>query len=132
MALSKILRFDWDRLLAKVESAEVKRSINVMRGKANEIVVRSAYFLITNPYEFIDGLQTNSSKFVKAPEPIDFNAYKAKLKFSATAVEALEVLLFIITLMDIDDGNSRRSIIPERCLPTPLRSRHSKLRNVLP
>ena len=40
MALSKILRFDWDRLLAKVESPEVKRSLNVLRGKANEIVVK--------------------------------------------------------------------------------------------
>ena len=41
MALSKILKFDWDRLLAKVESAEVKRSLNAMRGKANEITVNT-------------------------------------------------------------------------------------------
>ncbi len=36
-------------------------------------------------------MQANSAKFVKDPSPIDFSAYKKKLKFSSTAVDKLEV-----------------------------------------
>lgn len=71
MALSKINAFNWDKLLSKVDSADVKRSVNFLRGKANEIAA-------------------NSGKYAKAPAAIDFGTYKKKLKFTAAAVETLE------------------------------------------
>ena len=49
----------------------MKRSVNMLRGKANEIA-------------------GNASKYAKPPAPIDFSAYKKKLKFTGAAVEALE------------------------------------------
>ena len=36
--------------------------------------------------------QSNSAKYVKAPAPIDFSAYKTKLKFAGGAVDSLEKL----------------------------------------
>lgn len=60
-----------DKLLAKVDSAEVKRSLGLLRGKANAITADSA-------------------KFVKAPAAIDFGAYKDRLKFTKDAVDKLE------------------------------------------
>mmetsp|Transcript_4589 Transcript_4589/g.9301 ORF Transcript_4589/g.9301 Transcript_4589/m.9301 type:complete len:159 (-) Transcript_4589:155-631(-) len=71
MALANINKFNWEKILSKVESADVKRSINLLRAKANEIT-------------------SNSSKYLKEPEAIDFNAYKNKLKFTGSAVQALE------------------------------------------
>lgn len=35
--------------------------------------------------------QGNSAKFLKAPEAIEFGAYKNKLRFTSSAVETLEV-----------------------------------------
>jgi len=58
-------------LLSKVEGADVKRSVNLLRGKANEITA-------------------NSAKYVKPPAAIDFSSYKKKLKFTAAAVDSLE------------------------------------------
>ena len=69
---SLLLSFQYrDKLLAKVDSAEVKRSVGALRGKANAITADSA-------------------KFVKAPAAIDFAAYKDRLKFTKEAVGALE------------------------------------------
>lgn len=55
-----------------MDSADVKRSVNFLRGKANEIAA-------------------NSGKYASAPAAIDFSAYKKKLKFTAAAVDTLEV-----------------------------------------
>lgn len=60
-----------EKLLSKVDSGDVKRSVNMLRGKANEIA-------------------SSASKYAKAPAPIDFSAYKKKLKFTAAAVDSLE------------------------------------------
>eukprot|EP01031_Cornospumella_fuschlensis_P031548 gene31548-38131_t len=71
MALQNISKFNWDKILSKVEQADVKRSLNLLRGKSNEIAAAHA-------------------KFGRAPEPVDFAAYKKKLRFTSSAVEALE------------------------------------------
>ena len=73
MALGRIAHFDWERILNKVESTDVKRTINLLRGKANEIA-------------------TSSGKFVKPAAPIDFGSYKSKLKFTSAAVDSLEAV----------------------------------------
>ena len=57
--------------MSKVDSADVKRSVNLLRGKANEIAA-------------------SSGKYAKAPAAIDFGIYKKKLKFTAAAVDTLE------------------------------------------
>jgi len=57
--------------LSKVDSADVKRSVNLLRGKANEIA-------------------SNAGKYGKPPAAVDFGAYKKKLKFTAAAVDTLE------------------------------------------
>lgn len=58
-------------MLSKVDRPDVRRQINLLRGKANE---------------FMD----NSAIYMKAPEPINFDAYKKQLKFTAAAVDALQ------------------------------------------
>lgn len=70
MALKNVAAFNWDRLLSKAQSPEVKRTINLLRAKTNEIVA-------------------TSGKLGEA-EKIDFGGYKKKLRFTATAVDALE------------------------------------------
>jgi hypothetical protein len=60
-----------DKLLAKVDSADVKRSLGLLRGKANSITA-------------------DNVKFVQAPAAIDFGAYKDRLKFTKEAVDKLE------------------------------------------
>ena len=68
---SLLLSFQYrDKLLAKVDSAEVKRSVGALRGKANAITADSA-------------------KFVKAPAAIDC-CIQGSLKFTKEAVGALE------------------------------------------
>jgi hypothetical protein len=62
-----------DKLLAKVDAADVKRSLMMLRGKANAITADSA-------------------KFVKAPAAIDFGAYKDRLRFTKEAVDELEAV----------------------------------------
>lgn len=71
MALSIISKFDWDKILAKVDTADAKRTLNMLRAKSNEIM-------------------TTAGKFGQAPEKIDFSAYKSKLKFTARAVDELQ------------------------------------------
>jgi hypothetical protein len=71
MALNHIAKFNWEKILTKVEGGDVKRSLNLIRAKANEI--------------------TNAAgKYGQAPEKIDFAAYKSKLRFTGAAVDALE------------------------------------------
>jgi len=71
MALNTIAKFNWDKLLGKVDSNDVRRTINMLRAKANEMTASSA-------------------KYNKEPEQIDFAGYKKKLRFTASAVDALE------------------------------------------
>ena len=60
-----------DKLLNKVDAPAAVRSLQVLRGKANTIAADSA-------------------KYVKAPAAIDFESYRARLKFTADAVGDLE------------------------------------------
>lgn len=71
MALANIAKFNWDKLLNKVDDAAVKRSINLLRAKSNE-------------------LTASADKFGKTAAPIDFAAYRSKLRFSAAAIDSLE------------------------------------------
>ncbi|KAJ1434736.1 hypothetical protein B484DRAFT_446412 [Ochromonadaceae sp. CCMP2298] len=71
MALSGISKFNWEKFLGKINSVDMKRKVNVLRNKANEI-------------------SAMSSKYIKEPEAIDFAAYKGKLRFTSSAVESLE------------------------------------------
>ncbi|RYH30495.1 hypothetical protein EON65_04995 [archaeon] len=71
MALQNISKFNWEKILSKAEQADVKRALNLLRGKSNEITAAHA-------------------KFGRAPEPVDFAAYKKKLRFTSSAVETLE------------------------------------------
>lgn len=71
MAVSNISKFNWEKILTKVDSADAQRVLNVFRGKANEVAAAHA-------------------KFGKAPDAINFAAYKNKLKFTASAVDSLE------------------------------------------
>ena len=71
ISLHPALEYYREKLLSKVDSADVKRSVNALRGKANEIAA-------------------SAGKYGKAPAAIDFGAYKKKLKFTAGAVDALE------------------------------------------
>lgn len=71
MALNNISKFNWEKIIGKVENPEVQRSLNLLRARANEIL-------------------STSSKYSEQPEKIDFEGYKKKLKFTASAVSALE------------------------------------------
>jgi len=71
MSVSKVSSFNWEKILSKVNSSDVKRSLNLLRGKANEIT-------------------SNAGKYGKSPAVIDFNSYKNKLKFTSAAVTTLE------------------------------------------
>lgn len=71
MAVSKISSFNWEKLLAKADGSDLKRSLNILRGKANEIT-------------------SNHAKFASNPSPIDFESYKKKLRFTSSAVDSLE------------------------------------------
>jgi hypothetical protein len=81
-----------DKLLVKAESIpEIKRTVNILKGKANEITV---YYLVSIQINILNEtlfFQSNAAKYLKDPKEIDFAAYKGKLKFSAAAVEKLEV-----------------------------------------
>jgi hypothetical protein len=70
MALNNISKFNWEKLLSKVDSNDVRRTLNFLRGKSNEIV-------------------SNAAKFGEV-EKIDFSAYKKKLRFTGSAVDTLE------------------------------------------
>mmetsp|Transcript_29097 Transcript_29097/g.29441 ORF Transcript_29097/g.29441 Transcript_29097/m.29441 type:complete len:160 (+) Transcript_29097:126-605(+) len=71
MALAKLANFNWERLISKAHSPEVERAVQLLHAKANEIA-------------------TSSAVYVKPPEPIDFAAYKSRLRFTAGAVDKLE------------------------------------------
>jgi len=71
MALNNIAKFNWEKILNKIEVGDVKRSLNLIRAKANEIT-------------------SAAGKYGQAPETINFAAYKAKLRFTASAVDTLE------------------------------------------
>jgi hypothetical protein len=71
MAVNNIAKFNWEKILSKVDDVHAKRSLNLLRSKANEITAASA-------------------KFGSAPEKINFAAYKQKLRFTTAAVDALE------------------------------------------
>lgn len=72
MAVNVITKFNWEKIVGRTDSAEAKRVLNVFRNKANEIAAAHAK---------VAG---------RAPEPVNFSAYKNKLKFTSSAVEALE------------------------------------------
>ena len=44
--------------------------------------------------------QSDNAKYVKATAAIDFGAYKKKLKFTGSAVDALEVSIPSITFIE--------------------------------
>mmetsp|Transcript_45810 Transcript_45810/g.97734 ORF Transcript_45810/g.97734 Transcript_45810/m.97734 type:complete len:159 (-) Transcript_45810:89-565(-) len=71
MALAKVNAFNWEKFLSKIDNADLKRRVNMLRAKAFEV-------------------SASSSKYLKEPEAIDFAAYKNKLRFTSSAVEALE------------------------------------------
>eukprot|EP01034_Spumella_vulgaris_P028943 gene28943-35900_t len=72
MALKSITNFNWEKALLRVgDNADVKRTINIVRNKANEVTAQSA-------------------KYSAAPEPVNFGAYKSKLRFTSSAVDVLE------------------------------------------
>mmetsp|Transcript_21117 Transcript_21117/g.29296 ORF Transcript_21117/g.29296 Transcript_21117/m.29296 type:complete len:162 (+) Transcript_21117:279-764(+) len=71
MALKTVTSFQWEKILSKVNNPEINRSLNHLRATANEVTA-------------------NSVKYVKPTEPIPFDYYKGKLKFTSSAVEALE------------------------------------------
>jgi hypothetical protein len=71
MALNTITKFNWEKILSKVDNVDLKRTLNAMRAKSNEIAAAHV-------------------KYGKAPEPVDFAAYKNKLRFTSSAVETLE------------------------------------------
>ena len=88
-----------EKLLSKVDNVDVKRAVNILRGKANEITVRAllfvlmltTVFLFSSCYFLLIFFQSDNAKYVKATAAIDFGAYKKKLKFTGSAVDALEV-----------------------------------------
>lgn len=71
MALTKISAFNWEKILSKVDNPEVKRSLNLLRARANEIT-------------------SAAGKYSQEVHPIDFQAYKKNLKFTGSAVDSLE------------------------------------------
>mmetsp|Transcript_67956 Transcript_67956/g.189827 ORF Transcript_67956/g.189827 Transcript_67956/m.189827 type:complete len:159 (-) Transcript_67956:18-494(-) len=71
MALSNISKFNWEKILTKIDHPEVKHRLNLLRAKANEI-------------------SGNSNKYLKTPAPVNFEAYKNKLKFTGAAVDSLK------------------------------------------
>lgn len=71
MALNNLAKFNWDKILTKIDANDVKRTLNVLRARSNEV--------------------TNlATKYSVAPQEIDFSAYKSKLNFTAGAVDLLE------------------------------------------
>ncbi len=71
MAVNNISKFNWEKVLSKVDNAQVKRSLNLLRARSNEVAAAAG-------------------KYGAAAEKIDFAAYKQKLRFTASAVDALE------------------------------------------
>ncbi len=71
MALNNIAKFNWEKIVTKVDNPEILRSLNILRAKANEILATSA-------------------KLEQEPAKIDFESYKNKLKFTGSAVTTLE------------------------------------------
>eukprot|EP01039_Chlorochromonas_danica_P008331 gene8331-9184_t len=71
MAVTNVHKFNWEKILSKVTGGEVKRSFNLLRNKSNEILATHA-------------------RYAKEVEPINFAAYKNKLRFTSAAVDALE------------------------------------------
>ena len=71
MALKNIAAFKWDKLLSKIDNPEAKRSVTMMRAKANDI-------------------SAQATKYMKEPAPIAFDTYKNKLKFTGSAVDTLQ------------------------------------------
>jgi hypothetical protein len=86
----------------------MRRRINMLRQKANEVSVRICdvviflcftlfFWLIVYYLIFFACFLRNSqanAKLMKDPEPINFGAYKQKLRFTSSAVDALEVCIF--------------------------------------
>jgi len=64
---------NWDKILSKVSDPVALRSLNVIRSKANEV-------------------NTLYNKEDKPLEPIDFKAYKSRLTFTGSGVDAIEPL----------------------------------------
>jgi hypothetical protein len=73
MALSRVVGFNWEKVLARLPSAESKRAALLLRASANEVVATAA-------------------KYGDKPSAIDFSAYKKKLKFTGATVDKLEAL----------------------------------------
>jgi heme oxygenase len=72
MALNNIAKFNWEKIVSKVDNPEILRSLNMLRAKSNEI------------------LSTSSKLQQDNNEKIDFDSYKKKLKFTSAAVGNLE------------------------------------------
>ena len=73
MALNRINSYNWEKVLAKLPTAEAKRPTLLFRQEVNQVVAESA-------------------KFGAKPNPIDFSAYKKKLKFTSATVDKLEAI----------------------------------------
>lgn len=73
MALSKLSKYNWEKVLSKLPTVEAKRPALLLRSAVNEIVAESA-------------------KYGDKPAEVDFAAYKNKLKFTGATVDKLEAL----------------------------------------
>mmetsp|Transcript_30995 Transcript_30995/g.23048 ORF Transcript_30995/g.23048 Transcript_30995/m.23048 type:complete len:166 (+) Transcript_30995:46-543(+) len=73
MALSRIHKYNWDRVLSKLANAEQQRPILLIRGAVNELLGEVA-------------------KYPSKPAEINFADHKKKLKLTASAVDKLEAL----------------------------------------
>lgn len=76
-----------------MQNGDVKRSINLLRGKSNEITVTCLrLFDVYKNFTPAAGsfLKTSAGKHIKPTAPVDFAGYKSKLKFTAAAVDSLE------------------------------------------
>jgi hypothetical protein len=71
MALKNIAAFKWEKILSKIDNPEAKRSVTMMRAKANEVSAKAVIYM-------------------KDPAPIPFDTYKSKLKFTSSAVDKLQ------------------------------------------
>ena len=72
MSLKSLAAINWEALTTKSNCPDVKRSVAVLRAKANEIMAKSEVYM-------------------KEPEAIPFDTYKSKLKFTSAAVDSLAV-----------------------------------------
>lgn len=88
-----------DKFLTRATAPEIRGRVNLLRGKANEVAVSIGSYKFERLKNIVTRLllaycdQANAAKYGKAPEVIDFAAYKNKLRFTGSAVASLEVLL---------------------------------------